>query len=227
MKRLLGVSVLLGSWLVAQACWAANFVNSTDAHRPVRSASLEEPPPDDQPPLQHRDAPRPDRNDSFTLLVSPLYVIFPMLKVAGEYRATPHSGLALSAGYGQSTLDVPEADGSTGQLKAGTYLFGVQVIGYPLRKFDGFELGAQFQYVHVDVAGKLANSSIGGVADGASIGPFIGYKWITPVGFTALIQTGFQYVAVQADASDPAGSSASASDSRLIPLLNLDLGWSF
>lgn len=125
------------------------------------------------------------------------------------------------------SLDVMNGDGSKGSLDASTYLVGAQLIGYPMRAFDGFQLGAQLEYVHVDASGQVSDASVAGVGSGTAIGPFIGYKWITRVGFTAAAQIGFQYLAVQANASDQTGSSASDSEARIGPLLNLDVGWSF
>jgi hypothetical protein len=66
-----------------------------------------------------------------------------------------------------------------------------------------------------------------GVGEGFAVGPLVGYKLVTSGGFTFLAQGGIEYVAVRAEASNTSGSSASKSDSRLIPLLNLNLGWSF
>jgi hypothetical protein len=61
----------------------------------------------------------------------------------------------------------------------------------------------------------------------AAVGPLIGYKLITSAGFTFFVQGGFQYVFVHAEASDDQGQSAQADASDFIPLLNLNVGWSF
>ena len=62
-------------------------------------------------------------------------------------------------------------------------------------------------------------------AEGAK-GPDIGYKLITSGGFTFVVQGGIQYVAARAEAHDSTRSEEE-SDSDWIPLLNLNLGWSF
>ena len=95
-------------------------------------------------------------------------------------------------------------------------MLGTQLIGYPARRFDGVEVGAQ-----------LADTSVAGIASGFAVGPFLGYKWITRIRFTALVLSGVQFLAVRANAKDDAGNGASASDSRIGPLLNLDVDWSF
>jgi hypothetical protein len=40
-------------------------------------------------------------------------------------------------------------------------------------------------------------------------------------------QGGVEYIAIEAEANDNAGNSSQEDDSRWIPLLNLNLGWSF
>ena len=226
--------VSLSAWLGASVACGANFVNSTDARAapPKHSpASLEEPPPDDKPRTYTSSSPSlgtpRSSSDSFSLLFSPLYLLLPMFKMSGELRPVSHAGLALFGGFGQTSIDFANSDGSKGTLDADTYLLGTQLIGYPMRPFDGLLLGAQLQYVHVDVNGQVAETSVGGVGSGLGIGPFVGYKWIARVGLTWVVQAGFQYLAVRAEAHDQAGNSASASDDRFAPLLNLDLGWTF
>jgi hypothetical protein len=64
-------------------------------------------------------------------------------------------------------------------------------------------------------------------ADGLAMGPFIGYKFMLDVGFTGFIQVGGEYITARGSAHDSEGQSAESSGSKWIPLLNLNLGWSF
>jgi hypothetical protein len=50
---------------------------------------------------------------------------------------------------------------------------------------------------------------------------------MTDAGFTFQPQLGFQYLVTSARVQDDSGNSASAEDSAVIVLLNLNLGWSF
>jgi hypothetical protein len=92
--------------------------------------------------------------------------------------------------------------------------------------FDhGMQLGAEVQYLKV--ARSESNSTeIAASAAGFALGPYVGYKLITSVGFTFEGNLGFQYVAARGEASS-ATASASASEKTIIPLLNLNIGWSF
>jgi hypothetical protein len=47
------------------------------------------------------------------------------------------------------------------------------------------------------------------------------------VGFTFNVQGGVEYTFVRADASATTGQTASAQQTRVIPLVNANLGWSF
>lgn len=237
---LLGASV----WLLAGVAWGASFVNSTDAKRaPPPRASLEEPPPDDEPP---RAGSRPERTswadrterstpyagprrrpDSFSLLFSPGYLLLPMVKLTGELSVVRHLGVAAFGGIGQSSIDIKALDGTSSTFDATTYLVGTQVIGYPVRSFDGVQVGAQLQYAYVDGQGKVGETSVAGIGSGFAVGPFLGYKWLTRVGFTVLAQGGVQFLAVRGTGKDESGRTETASDSRIGPLLNLDFGWSF
>jgi len=55
----------------------------------------------------------------------------------------------------------------------------------------------------------------------------IGYKVLTRGGFTFVVQGGAQYVAIEAEANDTVGNASQKDDSRWIPLINLNLGYSF
>ena len=76
------------------------------------------------------------------------------------------------------------------------------------------------------VDSSTSDAEVTGAGDGLSIGPFVGYKWISRGGFTFDGQGGLAYLAVKARASDGATSST-ASDNRIYPLLNVNVGWSF
>lgn len=244
MKRVAAGLVAANVWLGTNAAWGANFVNSTDARRPPPPrASLEEPPPDDESahgasrPERATWSERTDRShpyagprrkpDSFSLVFSPFYLLLPMAKLTGEVSVVRHLGLAVIGGIGQTSFDLQASDGTKSTFDAATYLLGTQIIGYPARSFDGIEVGAQLQYVYVDGQGKVGETSFAGIGSGFAVGPFLGYKWITRVGFTALAQAGVQFLAVSGNAKDEAGNTGNASDNRIGPLLNLDLGWSF
>ncbi len=95
-----------------------------------------------------------------------------------------------------------------------------------MEAFDKLVLGAELLYVHVS-SDNLNQQSIRGIGVGYAVGPLVGYKLMTDVGFTFIAQGGFEYVFVQAQASDTTGNSDTSSDSQFIPLINLNIGWSF
>lgn len=161
------------------------------------------------------------RDVSVTL--SPIHLLFPVLEVMPEVRATDHFGVAGIFGYGSLTTDT-----STGEsIDFRVFEIGGQLVGYPLQPFDSLQLGVELLYVSID-ADNIERTNVRGVGNGLAVGPFVGYKLLTSGGFTFVAQGGIEYVAIKAEAKDTqSGQTASEADSRVIALVNLNLGWSF
>ena len=89
--------------------------------------------------------------------------------------------------------------------------------------FDhGLQVGLETLYVHVD--GSV--ESVTGTASGLAIGPFLGYKLTTDLGFTLDIQAGLSYLTLKGSASD-GSTSAKGEEEDYVPIVNLNFGWSF
>jgi hypothetical protein len=99
-------------------------------------------------------------------------------------------------------------------------------VWYPLEAFRSLQLGAEILYIKVETEEQTEQATLTGVGDGVGVGPLIGYKLVTSGGFTFLAQGGVEYVVLRAEASDGT-NSASEEEDRFIPLLNLNLGWTF
>lgn len=174
------------------------------------------------PPAQEE---KPGRLASITF--SPIHLIFPIVEISAEFAITPKIGVAGFAGFGTVPLTRKLANGTTEtveRLKA--WEVGARFNYYVIGTFDhGMQLGAEVQYLKV--ARSEANSTqIAASAAGFGIGPYVGYKLITSVGFTFEGNLGVQYIAARGQATDGT-NSATASEKRVIPLLNLNVGWSF
>ena len=137
---------------------------------------------------------------------------------------TPHFGAAAIGGFG--SIKEKPTNSIYGEERFSVYELGLQLVGYPLRDFSSLQLGGEVVYLHVSTEsyqGEPVEAAAGGVA----LGPFIGYKLITGIGFTFFVQGGFQYVAARAQATDSQGTTTRNEQKTIIPLLNLNLGWSF
>jgi hypothetical protein len=99
-------------------------------------------------------------------------------------------------------------------------------VGYPLRDFSSLQLGAEVLYLHVST-NRFEGATVEAAAGGVALGPFIGYKLITAIGFTFFAQGGFEYLAARAEATDSQGNTDHNEQAAFIPLLNLNVGWSF
>ena len=100
---------------------------------------------------------------------------------------------------------------------------GAQLRYYVTGSFRrGMQVGAEILYLHVN--GSLQDTT--GVASGLALGPFFGWKTTTYAGFTFEVQGGVEVVTLGSRVTDSSGGSSSSSVDY-IPLLNLNIGWSF
>ena len=138
----------------------------------------------------------------------------------GEVRAADWLGVSVIGGYGSVTVGTSS---STDTLRA--YELGGQLSFYPTTPFEKLLFGVEVLWLKLDTS-DYAGSQIEASAAGVAIGPMVGYKVVARGGFTFLAQGGMEYVTARAKATD-GNTTASGKDSALIPLLNLNVGWSF
>lgn len=187
-----------------------------------RAAAVEPPPGPPQPPVVPRVEAAAPEIPAFSLTISPLHLIGgPILELTGELRVHDKIGVALVAGAGRITDNIDDGFGNTTKLTASVFEVGAQVRGYVVGNFrHGMQVGAELLYLHLSTDEFVAKG------EGIAVGPFLGYKIATRVGFTFDAQLGVEYVGARASASD-SQTSVKTEDSSVIPLLNLNVGWSF
>ena len=179
----------------------------------------------DQPATQQQPEEKKDEDRSVYLSFSPLHLILPVVEVQGEVKLHRQIGVALIGGYG-SVKASSSIGGETPHFTV--WEVGGQFVGYPVGHFDhGMQLGVEVLYAGVSTDSKSGSVSIAGGANGLAVGPVVGYKLATKVGFSFNVQGNTKYVAMRAEASSNTGQTASARDSAIIPVLNLNVGWSF
>jgi hypothetical protein len=88
----------------------------------------------------------------------------------------------------------------------------------------GVQVGGELVYLLVQLDDPM--STVRATGDGLSLSPFVGYKWTGASGFTAEAQGGLSVLVAQAHATDGT-TTADSEQSRIYPLINLNLGWSF
>ena len=148
---------------------------------------------------------------------SPLHLIFPVIELTGEVRLHRQIGIAAIAGYG--SLAPPNPPPGVKVSRFSVWELGGQFVGYPVGHFDhGMQLGMEALYVGVSGDMSSGNVSVSAAAQGLAVGPFVGYKYTAPIGFSVNMQGGAEYVVAQAE---------STTASTIIPLVNLNVGWAF
>jgi hypothetical protein len=147
----------------------------------------------------------------FSLTISPIHLFLPVVELTGEARVHDKVGVAFIAGAGKYT------DPNVTDISATVYEAGGQVRIYVIGDFrHGMQLGGELLYVH------LNDDRIAISGQGLAVGPFLGYKIMIDAGFTFDCQLGFEHISARAQ-----GNGATANDKSIIPLLNLNVGWSF
>jgi hypothetical protein len=168
---------------------------------------------------------------------TPANLLLDTLKVNGEFRLAEKWGLQVSLGKGNyetgkravREIDIREAGG--------------QVRWYALGDFDhGLHLGAELMFIDLSfLIHELDKTPLPEPIDSGisatAIGPFVGYKVAAGFGLTAELQLGLQYYGIEAragvplstihDSLDGLTAELAASTSLVLPLANLNLGWSF
>ncbi|HEX7672248.1 MAG TPA: hypothetical protein VF395_21780 [Polyangiaceae bacterium] len=156
---------------------------------------------------------------SVTLSLSLARLYFPVFEASIEARLANHVGLGVLGGIGSVT---PKNSSISYPAKE----FGAQLLFYPLEAFDSLVFGGEISFIHISVDGTKASFS--GFGSGTAVGPFVGYKLITKGGFTFFAHVGAQYLSSHAEGQDTrTGVSATVDNSQWIPLVDLNLGWSF
>ena len=149
----------------------------------------------------------------FSLTISPIHLFLPVVELTGEARVHDKIGVALVGGAGKYT------DPNNSSLSASVWEAGGQVRAYVVGDFrHGMQLGGEVLYLHLD------STTLAATGEGLAIGPFLGYKIATDVGFTFDAQLGFEHISSRAKSTT---GPEMASGKSFIPLLNLNVGWSF
>lgn len=147
------------------------------------------------------------------ITVSPLHLFVPMAELTAEVRASDKVGIAVIGGVG--TFHDPDTNARISLVEA-----GASARYYALGSFrTGLQLGTEVLYVH----GFTDAMDIEVKAAGVAVSPFAGYKWTHSSGLTLEGELGVSYMAARAHAE----TGQMAEKSKVGPLLNLQIGYSF
>jgi hypothetical protein len=166
-----------------------------------------------------------ERFRRFSLTISPLHLISPIVELTGEYMVLPKLGLAAVGGLGSATNKVNFSDGTSQNIKFSAQEAGAQFRFYPFRAYPhGFQMGGELLWVHL--SGK-DNAGVTGTGAGTAVGPFLGYKYTAGYGLTFDAQGGYEFLFAQAAASSADSTTTTNKSKHNIVLVNLNVGWSF
>lgn len=148
---------------------------------------------------------------STSITLSPVHLILPIIEASAEFRLGRKLGVMGILGFGR--VDEFSA-----------FEIGAQGRFYLLGDFaSGLNIALEAMYIGIET---MPDVEVRGAAEGLAIGPLIGYKWVSSAGFTVDLQAGAEVMVVNAEASS-GGSTAMSQSDDILPVLNLNLGWSF
>lgn len=157
----------------------------------------------------------------FSLTTSPIHLTFPVFELTGEYALAPKFGVAAIGGFGG--MDVKNSVGNTVGLPV--LELGLQANYYLVGDFGhGMQVGGELLWIKVD---PPKDEGVTVDVNGLAVGPMVGYKWAASFGLTFMAQAGYQFLFAKAEAEDANGQQVEGSSSTGVPLINLNLGWSF
>lgn len=158
---------------------------------------------------------------SVTVMWAPLRLVVPLGELTAEYRVQDKVGVSGTFGGGKRTISANSMDVSGTEIEG-----GAQARYYVLGSFrKGMELGAEALYEYVHFQEPFPQGVVAAAAGGLTIGPFIGYKIIGTSGFTFEGQIGARYLAM--DPTVQGSAMIPQNIDRWLPLLHLNVGWSF
>ncbi len=168
---------------------------------------------------------------TISITTSPIhFLVGPIGEISVEVRVLDRLGVAGVAGIGTFRLEVPDDSLADGKRRHPFtfWEFGAQGRFYPVGDFDhGMVLGLQVLYVGISTELEDENGvRYEGQGNGIAVGPFVGYKIATDVGFTFDAQLGVQWVGLLVEAESSEGARDEGDESDVGPIIRLNVGWS-
>jgi hypothetical protein len=148
-----------------------------------------------------------DVQHTFSLTTNPVYLVYPVVEIAAEFRVGDSIGLTAIGAAGTANI---AATWFVGWL-AGEFRY------YLVGSFiHGMQIGAHIQGTYI-ATNNVLGTGIGGTGAGLVAGPFLGYKIATNVGFTFDTQLGPLFLL----------GNHSSDVGDVAPLIRISVGWSF
>jgi hypothetical protein len=156
-------------------------------------------------------------DERVTATVEPMLLVMPMVDATVEVKAAPHVGLAARAGYGH--VGIPLVAGGS------IYELGGAAHYYLDREFSGWHVGAEAFWLWGETSGYLFDQEpasermMNESSPERIVGAFGGYKWGGWRGLSAVVQLGVGHIDQSKSPDGPIH--------KVIPVANLDVGWTF
>jgi hypothetical protein len=195
---------------------------------------------DDEPEVGEEPAPKPGKRKFYvveveeverptrhvTVSFEPLHLFYPIVQIGAEVRATDEISIVVFGGSGKAPVLGSDVI-YTGPDKVNVWEVGGEFRYYATGDFSygGMHVGAEALFMHASIDGPaiLAGGAVGGLAAGFTVGPNLGWKFVTRGGFTVDSSIGIGFRAAK-QSTDP---NAPKDDNSAVLLGSLAIGWTF
>ena len=184
-----------------------------------------------------------DDSHMAAVTIAPIMLAIGLFEFTGEYKIADKMGVGVIVGVGSIETETI-VNGEKDRTSQSLYELGAQFRYYLLGDFNhGLQVGVEFAHVGASAAETDAVTEDGETVKvaakvdvaGTGVGGFIGYKIAADFGLTFELQAGVQQFSLDAEgegtASNDSGTTvtveAKESGTAILPLVNIQLGWSF
>ena len=200
---------------------------------------------DEEPEVGEEPAPKPGKRKFYvveveeverpkrhvTISFEPLHLFYPIVQLGAEVAIADEFSVSVFGGAGKAPVDFFVGSGVTvpytGPDKVNVWEVGGELRYYATGDFafGGMHVGVEALFMHASIDGPaiLAGGAVGGLAAGFSVGPNLGWKFVTRGGFTVDSSIGIGFRAAK-QSTDP---NAPSDDTSAVLLGSLAIGWTF
>ena len=165
----------------------------------------------------------PHRKSKVSVMFSPAHLLLPLGEVTIDYRVLRRVSVAGIIGVGRPSLSSGSDSLDSTEIEIGAqaryYLWG----GFR----HGLSLGGELLYDYFKFDAPFPRGVVSVAAGGTHLAPFLGYKFVSNIGFTVDLQTGVRFLAIAPTPSGPGPHPRIENFSETLPLININIGWTF
>ncbi len=165
----------------------------------------------------------PKHKSQVSAMFSPVRLFLPLAEATIEYQILERVSVAGIIGVGRRSVNSGSDSLDSTEIEIGAqaryYLWG----GFR----HGLIVGGELLYDYFKFDTPFPSGVVSAAAGGTHLAPFLGYKFVATRGFTIDLQAGVRFIALAPTPSGPGPHPKIENFSETLPLININLGWTF